>query len=380
MNQIVSPLLRMASVAIILASLLLVVLLSAHAISDENKKPNSALQFPKYPVPDHISDKAQAMLRKPIHMGRAEWVPTSDRGWRNVRDRLAQRYEVVLKEALASAPVAIRTRKIAGVTVREIVPDDIPAINVNKVLINLHGGAYMYFGGEISVLEGLGLAVAGGYRVLVVDYRMPPEYPFPAALNDALAVYRAVLDNNKSSDIAMFGSSAGGGLVAATVIAARDSGLSMPSAVILDTPWADLSKTGDSYYTNDGVDPVLSRYDGMLEGAAKQYAGKEELTNPLMSPVYADFSQGFPPSILVTGTRDLLLSATVRLHRALRQNGQLSELHVFEAMWHSFSADQELDEAKEYQREVLDFLSKHLHKENDTIVSEATVETNEHKQ
>lgn len=327
------------------------------------KDTGSALQFPKYPVPSHISAKAQAVLRKPIHMGRAEWVPSTAGGWISVRERLAKQYKPILNEALKSAPVTVNLRQVAGVTVREIVPNDIPIANRDKVLINFHGGAYLYFGGELSVLEGLSLAVAGSYRVLAVDYRMPPEFPFPAAVDDALAVYRAILQEYGAENIALFGASAGGGLVAATILSARNSGLAMPAAAVLNTPWSDLSKTGDSYFTNDGVDPVLSRYDGMLAGAAKQYAGKAKLTHPLVSPVYADYSKGFSPSLLVTGTRDLLLSATVRLHRRLRQSGQLAELHVFEAMWHAFSGDEEMQETKDYQREVLGFLNRHLHLE-----------------
>jgi len=193
--------------------------------------------------------------------------------------------------------------------------------------------------------------------VVSVDYRMPPEHPFPAAVDDGLAVYRELLERFDPGAIAIIGTSAGGGLAAAVTLAARDAGLPLPAAVVMHTPWTDLSKTGDSYFTNDGVDPVLRSYDGTLEVMARMYAGKASLTHPLVSPVYADYSKGFPPSMLSTGTRDLLLSATVRLHRALRRAGVPAELHVFDALWHGISM---VPEGKELQAETLEFLERQL--------------------
>jgi acetyl esterase/lipase len=186
---------------------------------------------------------------------------------------------------------------------------------------------------------------------------MPPEHPFPAAVDDGVAVYRELLESYGAEDIAIFGTSAGGGLAAAVTLAARDAGLPLPAAVIMHTPWTDLSKTGDSYFTNDRVDPIIPTYDGQLAAAAKLYAGDAGLKHPLVSPVYADYGPGFPPALLSTGTRDLLLSATVRLHRELRRAGVPAELHVFDAMWHGLS---NMPEGQELQTEVLAFLAEHL--------------------
>ena len=106
---------------------------------------------------------------------------------------------------------------------------------------------------------------------------MPPEHPFPAAVDDAVAVYKALLKSYQAQNIGIFGGSAGGGLAAATVIAARDSGLPLPGAVALNTPWSDLSKTGDTYFTNEWVDTQLPTYEGPLGAAARLYAGKYDL-------------------------------------------------------------------------------------------------------
>ena len=112
-----------------------------------------------------------------------------------------------------------------------------------------------------------------------------------------------------------------------------DLGIPVPGALFAGTPWADLTKTGDSYFTNEGVDYVLVTYDGLLAGAAKLYAGDHAMTDPLISPVYGDF-KGFPPTYLVSGTRDMFLSNTVRVHRKLRTAGVVASLNVYEGFSH----------------------------------------------
>lgn len=317
-----------------------------------------ALQDPKYPVPTTVSPEAQAFLANPIDMsGLGGANPQTDEEWQAVIDGANSQYLPVVEEMLKVAPVTIEKTEIAGVTVRIITPDNCPEDRQSKVLINLHGGGYAIMGGELSIMEGVPIAASGGFKVICVDYRMPPQHPYPAAVDDGLAVYKAVLEHHKAGDIGIFGASAGGGLTAAVTLAARDQGLPMPGAVVLNTPWSDLTKNGDSYFTNDGVDPVLTSFDGGLAGMAKIYAGGEDPKHPLLSPVYADFSKGFPPAMLVTGTRDLLLSCTVRLHRALRSAGIPADLHVFEAMWHGFGG---IPEGLEANAETVQFFEKHL--------------------
>lgn len=312
---------------------------------------------PKYPVPTHVSPEAQAVLAQPVDTSAAVAPPpTTTAEWRKAIDAREAPFATMFEAAIAAAPVEITKKRIAGVIVRELVPAS-PAEPISgRLLINLHGGGYTMLGGDSSVFEALGFA-AHGYRVISVDYRMPPEHPFPAAVDDGVAVYRALLASTAPESIAIFGASAGGGLTASVVMAARDAGLPMPAAVVLNTPWADLSKTGDSYFTNDGVDPVLSTYDGFLAAGARLYAGDAGLENPLVSPVYGDYGAGFPPALLSTGTRDLLLSVTVRLHRAMRNAGVEADLHVFDAMWHGIIG---VPEGLELEAEALKFLDKHL--------------------
>ena len=311
---------------------------------------------PRYPVPTHISKESQAMLAAPIVVDDGP-VPRTMEEWLAAQVETNARLWEFNAPRIDQADVTITKKMMAGVPVREIVPKAPRKPRAGKVLMNVHGGAYWLMGGKLSVKEGVGLADVGRYRVVSVDYRTPPRHPFPAAVEDGIAVYRKLLESYGAKDIAIFGTSAGGGLAAAVTIAARDAGLPLPAAVIMHTPWADLSKTGDSYFTNDRVDPIIPTYDGSMAAAAKLYAGDAGLKHPLVSPVYADFRPGFPPALLSTGTRDLLLSATVRLHRELRRAGIPAELHVFDAMWHGLS---NMPEGQELQREVLVFLAEHL--------------------
>ncbi len=160
----------------------------------------------------------------------------------------------------------------------------------------------------------IGAARRVGVRVWAVDYRMPPDHPFPAGLDDCLAVYRALLRDRSADQVTVGGASAGGNLAAALVLRARDLGLPLPAAVVLLTPLVDLSESGDSLQTNLGLDPLIPR---RASSALELYMGGADVIDPYVSPLYGDLA-GFPPTILTTGTRDMLLSDTVRMHRALR--------------------------------------------------------------
>ena len=225
--------------------------------------------------------------------------------------------------------VTVEAKTIAGVPVFDVKPEAIPEQNRRRLLVHVHGGAYILFAGEAALPEAIAMAYATKTEVLSVDYRMPPDFPFPAAIEDTVAVWKDVIKTHTPRNVALFGTSAGGGLTLATVLKLKELGLPLPGALMAGTPWSDLSKTGDSYFTNAQVDNVLGTYEGNLEGAAKLYAGRHDLKEPLLSPVYGDLS-GFPPTVLVSGTRDLFLSNTVRVHQKLLESGVQAELLVFE--------------------------------------------------
>ena len=146
-----------------------------------------------------------------------------------------------------------------------------------------------------------------------------------------MAAYRALLSDRDAGEVIVGGGSAGGNLAAALLLRARDEGLPLPAAAVLLTPEADLTESGDSFQTNLGLDNVLTQ---SLMPANLLYANGHDLTDPYLSPLFGDFTKGFPPTFLSTGTRDLFLSNTVLLHRKLRSAGVPADLHVLEAAGH----------------------------------------------
>jgi acetyl esterase/lipase len=231
-------------------------------------------------------------------------------------------------------PVTISESQLGGVTAREVTPVDLSPAHKDRVLLHFHGGAYVVYGGESGLSEAVLAACHTGRRVVSVDYRMPPDDPFPAALDDAVAAWTALTETQSPEATGVFGSSAGGGLLLAMVLKLKALGRPLPGALAPSTPWTDLAGESDSYQVNAGVDGVLPFYDGMLSAAARLYAGETPLDDPLVSPVHGDFA-GFPPTLLTTGTRDILLSDTVRVYRSMRAAGVEARLEAYEAMSHA---------------------------------------------
>jgi acetyl esterase/lipase len=193
---------------------------------------------------------------------------------------------------------------------------------------DIHGGGFTSGGGEMCQLLAKIRAADYGAAVFAVDYRLAPQHPYPAALDDCMAAYREALARCDVSRLIVGGASAGGNLAAALMLRARDEGLPPPIALLLQTPALDMTQAGDSYRTNRYLDVNLHGGEG---GGPAAYAGAADPRTPYLSPLFGDLSRGWPPTILTTGTRDLLLSDTVQMHRALRRAGVEAELHVTEA-------------------------------------------------
>ena len=197
-------------------------------------------------------------------------------------------------------------------------------------------------------------------KVASVDYRMPPDHPFPAVVDDAVAVWRAVIGMVDPQNTAIFGSSTSGGMTLAIVLRAQKEGLPLPAAIAPGSPWSDMTETGDTYLTHEWLDNTLVSYKGFWAHAAKLYAAGRDLKDPMLSPIYGDF-HGFPPAILTSGTRDLFLSNTVRAHRKLRRAGVEAELQVFEGMSHGqYALAPDAPETREAFTEIARFLDAHL--------------------
>ena len=247
--------------------------------------------------------------------------------------------------AMKLFPVNIEEQTIGGVRCDVITPLETPAANKNRVLINLHGGGFNSDSG--SLIEGDPIANLAKIKVVSVYYRLAPEHPFPAAVDDVVAVYKELLKTYKPNNIGIFGTSAGAILTAEAAVRFKQLGLPLPGALGIFSGLADYSRAGDSHlmYSLSGlpgefdiVDPAHPPLDA--------YVGKTDPKDPVLSPLFADL-KGMPPTLLVTSTRDILLSGTTIFHRALLVAGDDADLVVFEVLPHAFWYHFELPETTE---------------------------------
>jgi len=311
------------------------------------------------PVPDTVSPQMQALIAQPLDPA-FTIAPTTTAEWKAKVAEAARKVEAILPQLREALGVSVEPTTIAGVKAFIVTPASIPEKNRNRLLIHLHGGVRVLFPGQSGTREAILMAGFAGFRVISVDYRMPPDFPFPAALDDAVAVYREILRSTKAANIGIFGTSAGGSLTFTTLLRARAEGLAMPGAIAPGTPTVDLTDAGDSLYTNEFVDNVLGTRDGFIRASVELYANGRDPKDPLLSPIYGDM-RGFPPAILTSGTRDLYLSNTVRMHRKLRAAGVEAVLQVWEGQSHTqYMVDITAPETKEYHDEVMRFFDLHL--------------------
>ena len=291
------------------------------------------LQPQVIPAPKAASAEARAFLTAPFWAGERDPLDPDDlAGWKAAIAVVDEMFAPLVAAMLVESGALVEKRVMGGVTVHVATPRDLAASQRDNAHLFIHGGGWAFMGGEACGGQGAVQAARLGCRTIAVDYRNPPEHRYPAALDDCVAVYRELIKTVRPENIVISGSSAGGNLTAATVLRIRDAGLPSPAAVGLMTPCTDGVLIGDTIATNDQLDTVLKQ--AAMDEFWAVYAGGHDRTDPYLSPVYADFAKGFPPTLLQSGTRDLLLSDTVRLHRALRRAGGEAELHVWEAMPH----------------------------------------------
>jgi acetyl esterase/lipase len=311
------------------------------------------------PVPDTVSPQMQAIIAKPLDPS-FNVAPATTEEWKARVQTASRPILAALPKLCETLGVSVQPTVIAGVKAFIVTPKAIPENHRDFVLLHFHGGIRVFNPGEAGTQEAILMAGFGGYKVISVDYRMPPDFPFPAALDDAVAVYRELLKTTDPKNIGIFGTSAGGSLTFTTLLRAKTENLPMPAAIAPATPTVDLTKTGDTLFTNSSVDNRLGTRDGLIAATALLYANGRDLKDPLISPIYGDVT-GFPPAILTSGTRDLYLSNTVRMHRKLRAAGVDAVLQVWEGQSHAqFLLDVNAPETKEYHDEVTRFFDKHL--------------------
>jgi len=255
-------------------------------------------------------------------------------------------------EARKLYPVNLEETTTAGVRTDIITPLDMPEANRGRVLINLHGGGFNSDSG--SLIEGVPICNLAKIKVVSVYYRLAPENPFPAAVEDVVAVYKELLTTYKPGNIGVFGTSAGATLTAEVTSQLKQTSIPLPGALGMFSIHADYSRVTDSreLFTLDGFPGGLSPSDPD-HPSADPYVGKTNPQDPVLSPLFADL-KNWPPSLLVTSTRDLLLSDTAMFHVALLRAGNDAQLVAYEALPHAFWYHFQLPETKE----ALQFMAK----------------------
>lgn len=307
-------------------------------------------------APTSVSTEAQAFLGVDLSFGAPATVlaPDDIEGW---RDRIKTADEGLLFAFSlmdGNDTLTVETIAVGDLPVHIVTPEGVADDPAQPTYFDIHGGGLIVGGGEACELMAKHSAAMVGVRTWSVDYRMPPDHPYPASLDDCMAAYRALLEICPPEQIVVGGASAGGNLAPAMLLRSLDEGLPMPAALVLLTPELDLTESGDSFQTNLGIDNVLT---ASLGDSIALYAQGHDLTHPYLSPLFGDVTR-FPPTFLQAGTRDLFLSNAVRMHRKLRAAGVDAELHVFEAMPHGgfFGAPEDQDMADEVRR----FVAAHL--------------------
>ncbi|HVA77681.1 MAG TPA: alpha/beta hydrolase [Candidatus Binataceae bacterium] len=213
-----------------------------------------------------------------------------------------------------------------------------PGAAADRVILYLHGGGYVV--GSITTHRAMvaRIARAAQARALLIDYRLAPEHPYPAALDDAVAAYRWLLGQGyRPGKIVIAGDSAGGGLTLATLLKLRDHGITLPAAGIGISPWTDLEGTGESVKTKAAIDPMVTQDN--LASSAKMYFADHDPKDPLISQIYADF-RGLPPLLIQVGESEILLDDATRVAARAKTAGVSVELETWPEMvhvWHVFA-------------------------------------------
>lgn len=258
-------------------------------------------------------------------------------GEKNIRIRVAQSREGLEQLAvLAKLPddVSIEKIRINNIAANWI---STPESNLSNIILYLHGGGYV--AGSLTSHQDLALRIsrASKSRILLIDYRLAPEHPFPAAIDDAILCYKWLLEQEKipPNRIVIAGDSAGGGLALSTLIKLRDESIPLPTAAVCLSPWTDLAMTGNSIKENAKIDPWLKPSE--LYFLAELYIGNNDPKNPLISPLYGKL-EGLPPILIHAGNAEILKSDSIRFAEKAKEAGIDITLKIWDDMIHVFQA------------------------------------------
>lgn len=314
-------------------------------------------------VPETVSPEAKAFLRTLKDPALKPAFPRADdiEGWKKLQ-------AFVEADAIAqSAPLLARFEH----TVQEAQLGGIPVLDIRpkgwkdngKVLVYTHGGAHVMYSARSMLGRAVTAAHSTGLRVISIDYTLAPHAKFNAMSDQTVAAFEGLLKTGQRlADTAIYGDSSGGGLAAATVLKMRARGLGMPAAAVLVSAWLDVTNSGDTETTLHDADPN-QLYEKHGVNAAAAFADPVDQKHPYASPVYGDFSKGFPPTLIQGGLKETLLSGFVRMYQALDAAGVPVKLDLYEGMVHNFQDRcPDAPESILARRKMRDFLAHHLNK------------------
>lgn len=292
--------------------------------------------FPE-PAP-HLSEEARRFFREAFSRAERDAMrlpePADAEAWRRRNDEELSKRVAGNAELLARYAADVVQTQLGGITVTQIRPRyrEVPG----KVLLYTHGGGFVGGASRDALDSTLPLAVETGLRIVSIDYTLAPAGNHATIGGQVLAVLSALYQQGFSpADIAVYGDSAGATIAASAMLRARACGLPLPAALVLWSPWADLACTGDSYRTLGDAEPFYTASEFLTKGASC-YAGGDALDDPLVSVLYADYAAGYLPTLIQCGTRELLFSDSVRLHRRMLEGGVAVELEIYDGLWHVF--------------------------------------------
>ena len=361
---------RVKSLSVILALLVPMVIAAQQPAGKPELKPTTAAEAPTrdtsyidekgtahvtrvVPVPENLSEQAR------LAVGHSEPDQGPPQSLEERRKRTDE-YTARAKDAWSKiCPVTIAEQTVEGVPVHVVTPDNMPFSSHDRLLINLHGGGFNSDSG--SYTESIPIASYTKIKVIAVLYRLAPEHPFPAAVEDAVKVYKAMLAVYKPEHIVIYGTSAGAILTAEVAVKLKQLGLPLPAALGIFSGVGDFARPGDSVAMY-GLRGLAGHLDPPEPGAHDPfYAGSTDARDPVLSPIFADL-HGMPPTLFITSGRDMLLSGTANLHRAFLGAGVDARLVVFDALPHAFWYDPRLPEAIEANKMMADFFVQQLGK------------------
>jgi epsilon-lactone hydrolase len=287
-------------------------------------------------------------------------IPQTDQEWKSLMKERNTASAAFAEYISTTFKTNIEKGTLAGVDVYWVTPKEIAPEYKDKLLVYVHGGAFIYNGGVASTTEASLIASHMKIPAVAIDYSKGPDHPAPTAMNDITKVWKELLKTRDANSMVMGGTSAGGNLSMVAVQNFSHLELPVPAALYLGTPAAEIGNSGDSRFINEGMDRNLGGWRGGVQATVDVYAGQLDRKDALVSPIYGSFDN-FPPSYLISGTRDLMLSDTIRVHRELLRAGGNAELHVYEGQSHAdYIVEFNSPESHEHYQSLANFFGKNL--------------------